>query len=100
MRGLGATTLTAAVGPCIQPGCYEFSPADLDAVVAAVGPHVRGATSAGHPALDLPGGVRAALAAAVAEVVADDSRCTACAPELFSHRGGDRERQAVVAWLT
>ena len=32
---MGATEVVGALGPCIHPGCYEFSEADLDAVAAA-----------------------------------------------------------------
>jgi YfiH family protein len=99
MRALGASSLVAGLGPCIHPGCYEFSPGDLDRVAARVGDGVRGRTSSGQPALDLPAGVRAALASSGVEMAVEVQRCTACSPELFSHRGkGDRGRQAVVAW--
>jgi copper oxidase (laccase) domain-containing protein len=99
MRALGAGRVVAGLGPCVHPECYEFSPEDLAVAAAAVGGDVRARTSEGRPALDLPGGVRAALAAAGAELVLDVDRCTACSGELFSHRArGDRGRQAVVAW--
>jgi len=99
MRSLGASSVVAGLGPCIHPGCYEFSPADLDRVAAAVGDVVRGRTSSGRPALDLPAGVRAALTSAGVDLAVEVGCCTACSPELFSHRGkGDRGRQAVVAW--
>lgn len=100
MRALGATQVAAGLGPCIRPGCYEFSPPDLDRVAAVLGDVVRSRTSAGAPALDLPAGVRAALEAAGASLVHDVGECTACSAELFSHRGGrDLARQAVVAWV-
>jgi polyphenol oxidase len=99
MRALGAEGITATIGPCIRPGCYEFGAADLDAVAAALGDHVRGRTSSGSPALDVPAAVRAALAAAGVTDVTDLGTCTACSPEHWSHRAaGDPERQAVVAW--
>jgi YfiH family protein len=100
MRGLGAERIEARLGPCIHPGCYEFGADDLEAVVARLGPEVRATTHAGAPALDLPAAVRASLAGAGVEVVADAGTCTACSAALWSHRAsGDRERQAVVAWL-
>lgn len=99
MRALGASHVVAAVGPCIHPECYEFSPADLDLVSAAVGASVAGRTKGGGLALDLPAGVRASLQAAGAEVVPGVARCTACSPGLFSHRARrDVGRQAVVVW--
>jgi YfiH family protein len=105
MRDRGATRIEAALGPCIHPSCYEFSPADLDTVAAALGDHVRSATSDGKPALDLPGAVRHALADAGVDLVEDRDLCTACdlddhgAPRWYSHRArGDEERQALVQW--
>jgi YfiH family protein len=105
MRDRGATRIEAALGPCIHPSCYEFSPADLDTVVAALGEHVRSRTAEGTPALDLPGAVRRALLDAGVELVEDPDVCTACdadddgTPRWFSHRArGDEERQALVQW--
>lgn len=100
MRALGATRVEAALGPCIRAGCYEFGRADLDRLVAALGPSVEGVTAAGRPALDLPAAVEAALAGAGATLVLDTGLCTACdAGRHFSHRArGDAERQAMVVW--
>ena len=105
MRRLGATRIEAAIGPCIEPSCYEFSPADLDEVAACLGDHVRSTTAAGRPALDLPGAVRRAVTDAGAVLVADGAECTACTvdaagrPRYFSHRArGDHDRQALVQW--
>jgi YfiH family protein len=100
MCELGATHLVAALGPCIHAECYEFGVADLDAVAGAVGDHVRGVTSWGAPALDLPAGVRAALAASDVELVYEAPACTACSPDCFSFRARqDAERQATVVWM-
>ena len=55
--------MQALLGPCIEAGCYEFGAADLAAVVDVLGPEVAARTRHGAPALDLPAGVRAALAA-------------------------------------
>ena len=105
MRALGATTIEAALGPCIEPACYEFSPADLDEVAARLGDHVRSTTAGGQPALDLPGAVRRAITDAGAVLAEDGAECTACTtdidgrPRYFSHRArGDEERQALVQW--
>ncbi len=100
MRALGATAVTAALGPCIHSECYEFSPSDLDAVAARLGDVVRGRTADGRPALDVPAAVRAAVAAAGAELVHDAGVCTACSPDYWSHRADtDPERQALVVWV-
>lgn len=104
MRDLGATTVEAVLGPCIHPECYEFGPSDLDEVAARLGSHVRATTSDGRPALDLPGAVRHAVAAAGALLADAPCPCTACdldpdgSPRFFSHRArGDEERQALVS---
>ena len=100
MRGLGATDVVAALGPCIHPGCYEFSPADLDQVAARLGDEVRSTTSDGRPALDVPAGVRAALRRVGVDLVHDEGVCTACSSEHYSHRARrEVERQATVIWV-
>ena len=100
MRRLGATTVDAALGPCIHAECYEFGPAELDRVAHALGDGVRGVTAAGTPALDLPAAVAAAVDRAGGALVADEDVCTACAADrCFSHRArADAERQAMLVW--
>ena len=101
MRDRGATEVTAALGPCIHAPCYEFSPEDLATVEAVYGPTVRGTTTAGTPALDLPAGVAAAVAAAGARMIQGPDLCTACADGQFSHRArADTGRQALLVWST
>jgi polyphenol oxidase len=98
MRALGATTVTAAVGPCIGPECYEFGEEDLERVAERVGPDVRSRTVDGRPALDLAAGVRTVLGR-LGVVVDDRSVCTACTPGYFSWRARrEHERQAMVVW--
>ncbi|HVF32704.1 MAG TPA: laccase domain-containing protein, partial [Acidimicrobiales bacterium] len=99
------TTVEAALGPCIHPSCYEFSPVDLDVVAGRLGDSVRSVTARGTPALDLPGAVRQALADAGVDLVEDAGVCTACdvdehgALRWFSHRARcDEERQALIQW--
>lgn len=100
---LGGIDVQAVIGPAIGPECYEFSPADLDAVAARYGDGVRGRTRAGTPALDLVAGVRAALAnAGVADAaITQVGTCTACdADRWFSHRArSEAERMASAIWL-
>jgi YfiH family protein len=100
MRDLGATDVDAALGPCIHSECYEFGEAELERMTARFGDGVRGTTSDGRPALDVPAAVRAALGRAGARLVYADDACTACSPGHFSHRArSEQERQAVVVWL-
>jgi YfiH family protein len=97
MRGLGATTIEAALGPCIRPDCYEFGDDDLARLEDLLGPAVRGRTVGGRPALDLPAAVGAALDRAGVALVADQGGCTACSDEWFSFRARrDAARQATL----
>jgi YfiH family protein len=101
MRALGATEVRAVVGPCIHPGCYAFGAAELEAVAARLGDSVRGVTSTGETALDLPAAVRAALtnAGIAPEHQAAIDVCTACSAEHFSWRARkEQQRQAAVVW--
>jgi YfiH family protein len=84
MRELGATDLTAWVGPSVCGACYEV-PTDLQEEVAAAEPASRATTSWGTPALDLAAGVRDQLARDGVTVV-DVSRCTRESADLYSHR--------------
>jgi polyphenol oxidase len=98
--GVASGGIAAVIGPCIRPECYEFGESDLAVVAAAYGDVVRGRTSWGTAALDVPAGVRAALALAGVEVVGDEGECTACGDQWYSHRARrDAGRQAGVAWL-
>ena len=105
MRLLGSGQISAVIGPCIHPECYEFGTGDLDLVARSLGPSVRSSTSLGHRALDLPAGIRVALRAAAVTELYDVDMCTACSPlpsdpAYFSHRARhELERQAAVVWL-
>ena len=100
LRALGTGPIRAALGPCIHPARYEFGRADLDRVVARLGPTVEGRTADGRPALDVPAGVRAALERAGVEQLDDVDVCTAASLDHFSHRrDGATGRQALVVVL-
>jgi YfiH family protein len=99
MAALGATTVSAVVGPRIGPECYEFGFDDLAMVAASVGPCVRSRTADGRPALDLAAGAAAVLEREGVAAVRDLRTCTACSPGYFSWRArGERQRQAMVVW--
>jgi copper oxidase (laccase) domain-containing protein len=99
MRTAGATEVVGALGPCIHPGCYEFSEDDLATVAGVYGDGVRGSTTAGRPALDIPAAVSAALTAGGATETTGMDACTACAGGYFSHRArADHGRQALLVW--
>jgi hypothetical protein len=84
MRDLGASAITAWLGPHVCGRCYEV-PQDLQDDVAAVEPVTRATTSWGTPSLDVGAGVRAQVERAGVEVV-DLSRCTIESSDLFSYR--------------
>jgi polyphenol oxidase len=82
--------ITAVLGPCIHPECYEFSAADLEPIAARLGPEVAGETAGGRLALDLPVAVALALTEVGVEDITDIGVCTACSPDHFSHRRDGR----------
>ena len=63
LRRLGATDVTAWIGPHVCGRCYEV-PEDMRRDVAAVVPEAWAETSWGTPAVDVGAGVRAQLEAA------------------------------------
>ena len=114
LRAVDAGSVRAAIGPCAGPDRYEFGRADLDRMVAALGPTVEASTVDGDPALDLPEGARRALAEVGVTEVWDSGISTIDSTEHFSyrrehqtgrreHQAGRREhhtgRQALVAWI-
>jgi copper oxidase (laccase) domain-containing protein len=99
LRGWGATDVVGSLGPCIHPGCYEFAEGDLDSVADLYGGQVRGRTTEGRPALDVPAAIAAALVRAGGRMVTGVDSCTACGGASFSHRArADAGRQALVVW--
>ena len=84
MRGLGATGITAWLGPRICGACYEV-PGQMRAEVGALVPEAVATTSWGTPSLDSGAGVRAQLARLGVEVV-DVAACTRESEALFSYR--------------
>lgn len=93
LRDLGATRVAAAIGPGIEPCCYE------------VGDELREAFGTRGRTLDLPGVAAGQLAAAGVDELHSSGLCTACArrdgaPLFFSHRrdNGVTGRQAGIAW--
>ena len=100
MDALGGRPRVAHLGPCIRVGCYEFGRQEADLVAERYGEAVRGTTTWGTPALDLPAAVAAALHGAGVSELHDTSGCTACDTRWYSHRArADLERFAAIAWL-
>jgi YfiH family protein len=94
MRELGASDITAWVGPHVCGRCYEV-PQEMADAVAAVEPATRATTSWGTPSVDVGAGVRAQLERE-GVVVVDVSRCTIESRDLYSYRreGARSGRQA------
>lgn len=100
LRDLDDDVVSAHLGPCIRPGCYEFAGAERAAVEARFGSGVLATTTWGTPALDVPAAVRAALVEVGVTDLHDDAGCTACDRRWYSHRArGEAERFATVAWV-
>jgi YfiH family protein len=100
LRSAGSGPVRAALGPCVHAADYEFGRADLDRVVAALGPSVEASTRFGAPALDVPAAVRAALARVGVEELVDVDVCTFASAEHFSYRRDHvTGRQVLVAVL-
>lgn len=86
VRALGTGPVRVVVGPCICAAHYEFGPADLDALVARLGPDVAGRTGTGTPAFDLRAAIRVACEHAEVEQVEVLDVCTFESPDHFSYR--------------
>ena len=97
VRRVGGDPVAAVLGPCIHPARYEFGADLLARLVARFGPEVAAGTADGHPAFDVPAGVRVALAAVGVDDFSDVDVCTAASPDHFSARHeGTTGRQAVI----
>lgn len=101
MRELGATVITAWIGPHVCGACYEVPVAMRDEVAAIV-PESRATTSWGTPALDLGAGVRAQLASAGVSDVQVVGGCTREDTDFPSYRrdGAASTRFAGVIWMS
>lgn len=88
MRELGATSITAAVGPSVCGRCYEVPPELRDAA-AAVAPESCAVSWTGTPAIDVAAGVVAQLRANEVTVQWVGG-CSREHPDLYSYRGEGR----------
>ena len=100
MAELGATGVTASLGPCISADQYEFGAADLTTLALRFGPEVVAATASGRPAFDLRAGVRSVLRSRGVALDEAAVRCTAADPAYYSWRSRrDTGRQASAVWM-
>ncbi|WP_211880463.1 polyphenol oxidase family protein [Pseudarthrobacter albicanus] len=97
LRALGASRLSAWIGPSICGSCYEV-PEGMRDDVAALVPAAWCTTSRGTPGLDLPAGVRSQLEAE-GVTVEYSGGCTLEDEALFSYRRDNRSgRFAGLVW--
>ena len=98
MREIGATQISAVIGPSICGRCYEVSQEIFDEVTA-VHPAAAATTLSGTPSLDLPAALEKVLLAEGVSI-SFDRGCTVEDPALFSYRrDGVTGRQAGIVWL-
>ena len=84
MRDLGATAISAALGPSVCGRCYEV-PEQMRADAAAIAPLSQAITWSGTPAIDVASGVMGQLAE-LGIPTTWVKGCTMESPELFSYR--------------
>lgn len=93
MREMGATEISAIIGPAICGACYEVSE-DVYQEVTALHPLASSRTSRGTLALDLPKALRAVLLDEGVKII-DECDCTLENADYFSYRrDGVTGRQA------
>jgi hypothetical protein len=98
MRDMGASQITAIIGPAICGSCYEVSE-DIFNEVVALHPIAQSRTPSGTYALNLPAALRSVLNDEGVEVV-DQFECTVESEDYFSYRrDGVTGRQAGVISL-
>lgn len=85
MRDLGATEITAAVGPSVCGRCYEV-PLEMREAAALVTPESRAVSWTGTPAIDVAAGVVAQLRGAGVEDITWVAGCAREDESLFSYR--------------
>jgi len=85
MREMGASEISANIGPAICGSCYEVSRKIHDEVVAQF-PLATSQTQSGTPALDLPKALTSVLNAAGVKAISDQKICTAEDQSYFSYR--------------
>lgn len=98
MRDMGATEISAIIGPSICGKCYEVSQ-EIHDEVCAIHPSAHSTTHQGTPALDLPAALQVALRDLGVSSV-HEFRCTFESEDLYSYRrDGVTGRQAGIISL-
>lgn len=95
--------LSASIGPCIGPCCFEVGPEvpEQFALTHPDAPDCIVRAGGGRLTFNLRRAAAAVLEACGVQVAGDlDPPCTCCDPRFFSHRrDGTRKRQALVTWV-
>jgi polyphenol oxidase len=98
---VGASGMSASIGPYIHSCCYEFGQTELAAVADALDvpvADIAGTTRWGALALDVRRAVEVALQSFGISVTSVGP-CTGCDDRFFSYRvRGDRKRHALAVW--
>ena len=98
MRDMGATKISAIIGPAICGSCYEVSQ-DIYSEVIALHPKAQSQTPQGTFALDLPAALRSVLTGEGVSII-DKFECTVENQDYFSYRrDGVTGRQAGIISL-
>ena len=99
MRELGATSIAAALGPCIHPECYEFDASLLGELASRWGNEVCGLTNDGKPALNMPAIIKIACNRSNVDLQHIADACTSCDKTYYSYRSRrNDERQIMLVW--
>jgi YfiH family protein len=85
MREMGASEISANIGPAICGSCYEVSREIHDEVVAQF-PLATSQTQSGTPALDLPTALTSVLNSSGVKTIAHQKICTVEDQRYFSYR--------------
>lgn len=86
MKNMGATGISAYIGPCIKAECYEFGGNELEVLAGKFGTEVIGRTSWGTKSLDIVASIERLLLSQGVSSVSSSQDCTACDDQYFSFR--------------
>ena len=97
MRNLGASDITAVVGPHAGPCCYEFSPVDILELNETLGVSVGATTRANTESLDILLALGSQFDHLGVTLGSSRPPCTICDAGFYSYRNGDTlARQALI----
>lgn len=83
---MGATSISAFIGPCIKSECYEFRGREIEELASKFGPSIIGRTSWGTQSLDIVTTIERLLLNEGIKGISSSTECTACGADYFSFR--------------